>query len=82
MRQIPIRLKLDKVDPRVVPDMSASADVTLESEQQATLVPLGAVFHDGPAAKPFVFLRSPKDGKNARFSWACKVMSRQSCAPD
>jgi multidrug efflux pump subunit AcrA (membrane-fusion protein) len=58
MRQIPIRLKLDKVDPRVVPDMSASADVTLESEQQATLVPLGAVFHDSPAGKPYVFLRT------------------------
>jgi hypothetical protein len=59
MRQIPIRLKLDKVDPRVLPDLSASADVILDSEQQATLAPLAAIFQDGPATKPFVFLRSP-----------------------
>lgn len=37
MRQIPIRLKLDKVDPRILPDLSASAEVIVESEQQATL---------------------------------------------
>jgi HlyD family secretion protein len=61
MRQIPIRLKLDKVDPLVVPDLSASADVTLESEQQATLAPLASIFRDGPAGKPFVYLRS-EDG--------------------
>jgi len=61
MRQIPIRLKLDKADPRVVPDLSASADVTLQSEKQATLAPLSAIFFDGPgSAKPFVFLRTPQ----------------------
>jgi len=58
MRQIPIRLKLDKVDPLVVPDLSASADVVLESERQATLAPLASIFQDGPAGKPYVFLRS------------------------
>jgi HlyD family secretion protein len=58
MRQIPIRLKLDKVDARIVPDLSASADVVLESQLQATVAPLGSVFQDGPAGKPYVFLRS------------------------
>jgi multidrug efflux pump subunit AcrA (membrane-fusion protein) len=58
MREIPIRLKLDKMDTRVLPDLTASADVTLESEQQATLAPLGSILQDGPAAKPFVLLRS------------------------
>jgi hypothetical protein len=60
MRQIAIRLKLDKSDPRVVPDLSASADVVLESEQQAALAPLAAIFRDGAGGKPFVFLRSPQ----------------------
>jgi len=58
MRQIPIRLKLDKSDPRVVPDLTASADVILESEHLAALAPLAAIFRDGAAGKPFVFLRS------------------------
>jgi HlyD family secretion protein len=59
MREIPIRLKLDKIDTRAVPDLSASADVTLASEQQqAALAPLSSIFQDGPTAKPFVFVRS------------------------
>jgi HlyD family secretion protein len=59
MRQIPVRLKLDKEDPRVVPDLSASADVTLDSEAQpAAIAPLGAVFQNDPAAKPFVFVKA------------------------
>ena len=58
MRAIPVRLKLDKTDPRVVPDLSASADVTLDSEEQATMAPLGAVFQNGSAEKPFVFVRT------------------------
>jgi HlyD family secretion protein len=58
MREIPIRLKLEKIDTRVVPDLSASADVTLDSEQQATLAPLASILQDGPGAKPFVLVRS------------------------
>jgi len=57
MREISIRLKLEQIDPRVIPDLSASADVLLASEKQATLAPLDAVFFDG-AAKPFVLLRT------------------------
>jgi HlyD family secretion protein len=58
MREIPIRLKLEKMDTRVLPDLTASADVTLDSEQKATLAPLSSIFQDAPAAKPFVFVRS------------------------
>jgi multidrug efflux pump subunit AcrA (membrane-fusion protein) len=58
MREIPVRLKLDKMDSRMVPDLSASADVTLDSEQQAALAPLAAITQDGPASKPFVLVRS------------------------
>ena len=57
MREIPIRLKLDKMDSRVVPDLSASAEVILNSEQQSTLAPLAAIFQEGPAAKSFVLVR-------------------------
>jgi HlyD family secretion protein len=58
MRQIPIRLKLDKMDNRIVPDLSASADVVLETEQQATVAPLASIFHEATAGKPFVFVRT------------------------
>lgn len=58
MREIPIRLKLDTIDARVIPDLSASADIVLTIEKQAAIAPLDAVFHD-PQGKPFVFLRTP-----------------------
>ena len=58
MRQIPIRLKLDKEDPLVLPDLSASAEIVLESEKQATLAPLGSIFQDNEKSKPFVFVQS------------------------
>jgi biotin carboxyl carrier protein len=56
-REIPVRLKLEEADPRVIPDLSASADIVLAAEKQATIVPLSAIFQDG-RGKPFVFLRT------------------------
>ena len=58
-KEIPVRLKLEKLDPRIIPDLSVSAEVTLESERQASaMVPLGAVFTDGTSGRPYVFVRS------------------------
>ncbi|MBI4876221.1 MAG: HlyD family efflux transporter periplasmic adaptor subunit [Acidobacteria bacterium] len=58
MKEIPVRLRLDKMDPRVIPDLSVSADVIVEREEQAAMVaPLESVFRDGAAARPYVFVR-------------------------
>jgi len=58
MREIAIRLKFEQVDARVIPDLSASADIVLAAEPHATIAPLAAVFRDsGPNA--FVFLKTP-----------------------
>ncbi|MCX6594760.1 MAG: HlyD family efflux transporter periplasmic adaptor subunit [Acidobacteria bacterium] len=57
VKEIPVRLKLDQIDPRVIPDLSVSADVVLQSEAAAVNVPSGAVFHEGDNSKPFVFVR-------------------------
>lgn len=57
MREIPVRLKLDEIDGRVIPDLSASAEIVLATEKQVPIVPLNAVF--GDAHEPFVFLRTP-----------------------
>jgi HlyD family secretion protein len=57
VKEIPIKLKLERTDPRVIPDLSVSADIMLASEtEQASLVPLGAVFRDD-RGQPFVFVR-------------------------
>lgn len=59
VREIPIRLKLDGMDPRVIPDLSASADIMLAAAQQAVIAPRAAVFQDSAAQQPFVWLQSP-----------------------
>lgn len=61
-KDVPVKLRLDKLDPRVIPDLSVSADVVLEEEATATVVPLESVMYDNSVAgadpKPFVLIRS------------------------
>lgn len=59
MREIPVKLKLDQMDPRVIPDLSASAEVLLSSEKQAAVAPLASVFRQPDTGEPFVFLKTP-----------------------
>lgn len=61
-KEVPVYLKLDQVDTRVIPDLSVSADIILQSEPDVTMVPRGAVFgDDGGPAKPYVLVRSGED---------------------
>jgi HlyD family secretion protein len=59
VKEIPIRLRLEKMDPRVIPDLSVSIDVVTEVESDAVaVVPLGSVFQDaGTGAKPYVYVQ-------------------------
>ncbi len=43
IRTVPVKLDILTVDNRVIPDLSAFADVAVESKSGATMVPLGAV---------------------------------------
>lgn len=59
VKEIPVILKMDKLDPRVIPDLSVSVDVQLESETQvAAVAPLAAIFQDGASQSPFVYVKS------------------------
>jgi multidrug efflux pump subunit AcrA (membrane-fusion protein) len=58
VKDIPVVLKLDRLDPRVIPDLTVGVDVEIATEKQAAMVPLGSVFQDGAAGKPFVFIRN------------------------
>jgi HlyD family secretion protein len=59
VKEIPIRLKLERMDPRVIPDLSVSVDVILEAEENAVVVPLASVFHDGDGSekKSYVYVQ-------------------------
>jgi multidrug resistance efflux pump len=60
-KDIPVRLKLEQLDPRVIPDLSVSADVVLdETTETATVVPAEALQTEGDdaGAKSFVHVRN------------------------
>lgn len=47
IRNVPVRIAFDTVEPRLIPDLSGSADVLLESsDEKAVIVPLGAVIDE------------------------------------
>jgi multidrug efflux pump subunit AcrA (membrane-fusion protein) len=56
--EIPILLKVDKMDARVIPDLTGSADVVLGSVASAVLVPRAALFEENGGA--FVFVQGPE----------------------
>lgn len=55
LKEIPVRLKLEKMDPRVIPDLSVSVDVVLDEQPDAVIAPRAAVQH-GPDGRPFVYV--------------------------
>jgi HlyD family secretion protein len=57
IRNVPIRIAFDTVEARLIPDLSGSADVLLESsEENAVIVPLGAVMDE--EGKTFVQVKT------------------------
>jgi HlyD family secretion protein len=57
VKEVPVRLKLDAPDPRVIPDLSVGVDVVLEEEQAAAIAPLSAIHRDTPDGPAFVWVR-------------------------
>ena len=57
------RLKLQAEDKRVVPNLSASADIVIASDDQCTLVPRECVFQE--AGADFVYVKA-EDGWQRR----------------
>ena len=67
-KDVAVRLRLDKLDPRIIPDLSVSADIVLEEADSATVVPAEALMSDtsvaGAQPKPYVMVR----GANGAWS--------------
>jgi len=56
--EIPIRIKVDASDPRLIPDLTGSAEVVMNSEKNTLLAPRSAVFEE--AGGSFVFVQGPE----------------------
>lgn len=60
VKEVPVFLKIDRLDPRVIPDLTVSADVVIQTDENQLLAPLESIFRDG-SNKPFVFVRNGQD---------------------
>lgn len=58
VKEIPLYLKIDKLDPRVIPDLTVSADVVIQTNENQVLAPLESIFRDAPSGKPYVFVKT------------------------
>jgi HlyD family secretion protein len=58
VKEVPVVIKMERLDPRVVPDLSVSVDVVLAVEPDAVIAPLEGIFTGPPGAAPFVFVRT------------------------
>ena len=56
--EIPIQLKIDRTDARVIPDLTGSAEIVLNTESNTLLAPREAVFDENGG--PVVFLQGPE----------------------
>lgn len=54
IRTIPVKVRILGTHPRLIPDLSASADVLLERKENALLVPLEAVHREGSESVVYV----------------------------
>ena len=59
VREVPVYLRLERTDPRVIPSLSVSAAVVLDSEESDAVVPLESVFRDEKGGMPFGFVQGP-----------------------
>ena len=53
--EIPVRLKIEKTDPRVIPDLTGSAEIVMNAETTSLVAPRAAVFDDNGA--PVVYIQ-------------------------
>lgn len=58
VKEIPLYLKIDKLDPRVIPDLTVSADVVIQTNENQLLAPIESIFRDGPTGKPYVYVKT------------------------
>jgi HlyD family secretion protein len=52
--EIPVRLKIEKTDPKVIPDLTGSGEIVMQMESTALVAPRSAVFDDNGASVVFV----------------------------
>ncbi len=61
VKEVPVILKIDKMDPRIIPDLSVSADIVIESESAQAVAPLNSIFYDDAAKNHFAYVQNGEE---------------------
>jgi len=56
--EIPVRIKIEKTDPRLIPDLTGSAEIVMNAENGTVVAPRAAVFAENDGS--FVFVQGPE----------------------
>jgi HlyD family secretion protein len=56
---IDVRVKIDSIDENVLPDISGSADILLNTEEKSLIAPRAAVFGADQGGSPYVYVQTP-----------------------
>jgi multidrug efflux pump subunit AcrA (membrane-fusion protein) len=56
IRTVPVNIAIKSSDPRLIPDLSASANISMETRSEALAVPQEAIFREG--GRPAVFVKT------------------------
>jgi len=56
--EIPVRIKIEKSDPRLIPDLTGSAEIVMNSENGAIVAPRAAIFDESGGS--FAFVQGPE----------------------
>lgn len=57
LREVPITVKLKETDPRLIPNLSVSADIVLDRAEDTPIVPREGIFQEAGSGQPFVYVR-------------------------
>jgi HlyD family secretion protein len=57
-KEVPVFLKIEKMDSRVIPDLSVGVDIIIEGAADSVIVPVESVFHETTDGKDYVFVRA------------------------
>jgi multidrug efflux pump subunit AcrA (membrane-fusion protein) len=58
VKEVPVFFKIDKMDPRVIPDLSVSVDVEVESSASKVIAPLESIFTEEEGGRTFVYVKT------------------------
>jgi multidrug efflux pump subunit AcrA (membrane-fusion protein) len=57
-KEIPVFFKIDRMDQRVIPDLSVSVDVEIESASSKVIAPLESIFTEEEGGRTYVYVKT------------------------